>query len=320
MEKKEPLIIITGPTAVGKTAISIELAKKMGGEIISADSMQIYKHMNIGTAKVTPEEMEGVPHYLIDELSPFDEFNVTIFQKKAKDAIAAIRAKGKLPIIAGGTGFYIQAVLYDVDFEENDGDKTYRESLRRLAEEKGAKYLHDELSKVDEEAAKQIPAGNVKRVIRALEFFQQTGIKISEHNKQQRAKVSPYDFMYFVLTDERPLLYERIEKRVDIMLRDGLLEEIKSLIDMGCRREMVSMQGIGYREFFDYFEGKTSLEDAVLQLKTNTRHFAKRQLTWFRREADVTWIDLGKYNHDRNQALQDMLLMIEKHYKGGTGE
>ncbi len=320
MEKKEPLIIITGPTAVGKTAISIELAKKIGGEIISADSMQIYKHMDIGTAKVTPEEMDGVPHYLIDELSPFDEFNVTVFQKKAKAAIAAIRVKGKIPIIAGGTGFYIQAVLYDVDFEENDGDRTYRESLRKLAEEKGSQYLHEELSKVDEEAARQIPAGNVKRVIRALEFFKQTGIKISEHNEQQRAKASPYDFMYFVLTDERSLLYERIEKRVDIMLKDGLLEEIKSLIDMGCRREMVSMQGIGYREFFDYFEGKASLEDTILQLKTNTRHFAKRQLTWFRREADVTWIDLEKYDHDRNQALQDMLLMIEKHYGGKIGE
>lgn len=320
MDKKEPLIIVTGPTAVGKTAISIELAKKINGEIISADSMQIYKYMDIGTAKVTKEEMDGVSHYLIDELSPLEEFNVTLFQKKAKAAIEEIRSKGKIPIIAGGTGFYIQAVLYDVDFEENDGDTAYRESLQKLAEEKGAQYLHDELLRVDEKAAGQIPVGNVKRVIRALEFFNQTGMKISEHNEQQRAKESPYDFMYFVLSDERNLLYERIEKRVDLMLRDGLVEEVRSLIDMGCRREMVSMQGIGYREFFDYFEGKASLEDTITRLKTDTRHFAKRQLTWFRREEDVTWIPLEKYNHDRNLALQDMLSMIAKHYEGKIGE
>lgn len=320
MDKKEPLIIVTGPTAVGKTAISIELAKKINGGIISADSMQIYKYMDIGTAKVTREEMDGVSHYLIDELSPLEEFNVTLFQKKAKAAIEEIRSMGKIPIIAGGTGFYIQAVLYDVDFEENDGDTAYRESLSKLAGEKGAQYLHDELLRVDEEAAGQIPVGNVKRVIRALEFFLQTGMKISEHNRQQRAKESPYDFMYFVLSDERNLLYERIEQRVDLMIRDGLVEEVRSLIDMGCRREMVSMQGIGYREFFDYFEGKASLEDTITRLKTDTRHFAKRQLTWFRREEDVTWVHLEKYNHDRSLALQDMLSMIARHYEGRIGE
>lgn len=320
MEKKEPLIIITGPTAVGKTAVSVELAKKIGGEIISADSMQIYKYMDIGTAKVTKEEMGGVPHYLIDELSPFDEFNVTVFQKKAKKAIETIRGKQKVPIIAGGTGFYIQAVLYDVDFEENDGDMSYRKELQKIADEKGANFLHEELKKVDYEAAEQIPAQNVKRVIRALEFYRQTGGKISEHNQMQRAKTSPYDFMYFVLNDNRSILYERIEKRVDIMLQDGLLQEVKSLIDMGCKREMVSMQGIGYREFFDYFEGKASLEEAVAQLKTDTRHFAKRQLTWFRREADVRWINLEDYAHDRNQALKSILSMIEEHYEGKIGE
>lgn len=320
MEKKEPLIIITGPTAVGKTAVSVELAKKIGGEIISADSMQIYKYMDIGTAKVTKEEMGGVPHYLIDELSPLDEFNVTVFQKKAKKAIETIRGRKKVPIIAGGTGFYIQAVLYDVDFEENDGDMSYREELRKTADEKGADFLHEELKKVDYEAAEQIPAQNVKRVIRALEFYRQTGGKISEHNQMQRAKTSPYDFMYFVLNDNRSILYERIEKRVDIMLQDGLLQEVKSLIDMGCKREMVSMQGIGYREFFDYFEGKASLEEAVAQLKTDTRHFAKRQLTWFRREADVRWINLEEYAHDRNQALKKILSMIEEHYEGKIGE
>lgn len=314
MEKKEPLIIITGPTAVGKTAISIELAKRINGEIISADSMQIYKNMDIGTAKVTAEEMDGVKHYLIDQLSPFDEFNVTRFQKMAKEAIGEIRSKGKVPIIAGGTGFYIQAVLYDVEFEENDGDTTYRESLWKIAKNKGEEYLHNELKKVDENAAMQIPAGNVKRVIRALEFYHQTGKCISEHNQEQRMRTSPYDFLYFVLNDDRERLYERIGQRVDIMMKEGLLAEVQSLIDSGCTRDMVSMQGIGYREFFDYFDGTITLEEAVENLKRNTRHFAKRQLTWFRREKEVIWMNYPDYNYDKRKVLMDLERRIGEHY------
>lgn len=310
----KPLIVITGPTAVGKTAVSIELAKKLGGEIVSADSMQVYRHMDIGTAKVTKEEMDGVKHYLIDELEPFDEFNVVRFKQMAEKAIHEIYKKGRIPIIAGGTGFYIQAVLYDVDFTENDGDYKYRHELEKLAAEKGAEYLHNMLESVDEKSAEDIHANNIKRVIRALEFYHQTGKKISEHNAGQRENTSPYDFMYFVLTDDRRLLYERIEKRIDIMLDAGLLDEVKRLIEMGCTKDMVSMQGIGYKEFFDYFEGKMPLTDAVCKLRLDTRHFAKRQLTWFKREKDVTWMDYREFDHDKNRLLEDMLKRIGEHY------
>lgn len=312
--KNKPLIIITGPTAVGKTALSIELAKRLNGEIVSADSMQIYKYMNIGTAKVTKEEMDGVKHYLIDELEPFDEFNVVRFKQMAENAVHEIYKKGRIPIIAGGTGFYIQALLYDVDFTENDGDYEYRHELEKLAAEKGAGYLHDMLKSVDEKSAEDIHANNVKRVIRALEFYHQTGTKISEHNANQRENISPYDFMYFVLTDDRKLLYDRIEKRIDIMLDAGLLDEVKSLIEMGCTKDMVSMQGIGYKEFFDYFEGKIPLTDAVYKLRLDTRHFAKRQLTWFKREKDVTWMDYREFSHDKSRLLEDMLKKIGEHY------
>jgi tRNA dimethylallyltransferase len=313
-QHKKPLIIITGPTAVGKTALSIELAKEIGGEIISADSMQIYKYMNIGTAKVMPSEMDGVKHYLIDELEPFESFDVTSFQKKAKAAMNEIYAKGKIPIIAGGTGFYIQSVLYDIDFAENDADTTYRRELMELSKLRGNAYLHEMLAAVDEKAAQQIHANNIKRVIRALEFYHQTGMRISEHNEEQHEKESPYDYMYFVLTDDRTLLYDRIEKRIDLMLENGLVDEVKSLIDRGCRRDMVSMQAIGYKEFFDYFDEKISLDEAVARLRLDTRHFAKRQLTWFRRERDVIWMDYQNYNHDRTQLFFAMLKKIGEHY------
>lgn len=288
---KRPLIILAGPTAVGKTAASIRLAKAIGAEIISADSMQVYRHMDIGSAKIRQEEMEGVPHYLIDVLEPEEEFNVVRFQQMAKAAAEEIYAKGRIPLVAGGTGFYIQALLYDIDFTENDGDTSYRRSLEKTAEEKGGEYLHAMLREADPKAAEEIHPHNIKRMIRALEFHHQTGGKISEHNEAEREKSSPYDFAYFVLTDERSRLYERIDRRVDKMMEEGLLEEVRYLKERGVKRESTAMQGLGYKELYAYLDGECTLEEAVRIIKRDTRHFAKRQLTWFKRERDVIWAD-----------------------------
>ncbi len=301
--KKKPLIILTGPTAVGKTELSIRLAKVIGGEIISADSMQVYKHMDIGTAKITKEEMQGIKHYLVDEFEPEDDFNVVKFQTYAKKYMKEIYAKGKIPIIVGGTGFYIQALVYDIDFDENDADTSYRTKLEEIAKEKGSEYLHKMLAKVDEKASIEIHANNVKRVIRALEFYEKTGRRISEHNEKEKQKDSPYNFAYFVLTDERNILYDRINIRVDRMMKAGLLQEVKKMRDRGLTRDMVSMQGIGYKELLAYFDGDYTLEEAVDVLKQDTRHFAKRQLTWFRREKDVFWLDKSEIGRDTESVL-----------------
>ena len=268
---KEPLIILTGPTAVGKTHLSIALAKAVGGEIISADSMQVYKHMDIGSAKIMPQEMDGVRHYLVDELEPFEEFHVVRFQKMARAAMKEIRSRGHIPILVGGTGFYIQAVVRDIDFTENEASP-YRAELEALAEEKGSTWLHEELRKVDPESAEAIHENNVKRVIRALEFYEKTGEKISAHNAAEREKTSPYNFAYYVLNMDRGRLYSRIDRRVDEMLENGLVDEVERLKAMGCTRDLVSMQGLGYKEILDCLSGETSLEEAVYILKRDTRH------------------------------------------------
>ena len=309
---KRPLIILTGPTAVGKTKASIGLAKALNGEIISADSMQVYKYMDIGSAKIRPEEMHGVKHYLIDELEPDEEFHVVKFQQMAKEAMEVIYAKGKLPIVVGGTGFYIQALLYDIDFTESNEDNSYRQELEQIADEKGAEYLHEMLRVVDPVSADTIHANNVKRVIRALEFYHQTGEKISEHNEQERSKNSPYNFCYFVLNDDREKLYERINLRIDQMLEEGLVDEVKALKNKGYTRDMVSMQGLGYKEVLDYLNGECTLEEAIYILKRDTRHFAKRQLTWFRRERDVIWIEKPSYDYDEDKILEAMLKIIRE--------
>ncbi len=293
---RKPLIILTGPTAVGKTSLSIKLAKAVDGEIISADSMQIYKKMDIGTAKITREEMEGVPHYLVDELDPAQEFNVVVFQKMAKEAMERIYRRSKIPIVVGGTGFYIQALLYDIDFSEHDGKEIYREKLKKDQEQYGSQYLYDQLKKVDPEYAKTVHANNIKKVIRALEYYEETGQKLSSHNLLQRQKESPYWAAYLVLNDDRQRLYERIDQRVDEMIRQGLIEEVRGLIAEGYTKDMVSMQGLGYKEFFDYFDNKISLEEVISLIKRDTRHFAKRQLTWFRREKNVVWFDKSEYS------------------------
>ena len=294
----KPLIILTGPTAVGKTALSIGLAKAVDGEIISADSMQVYRKMNIGTAKIEPSEMQGVRHHLIDILDPGEEFNVVLFKRYALEAMEDIYSRGKIPVIVGGTGFYIQALLYDIDFEDNDNDMSYREELQRLAAEKGNSYIHDMLSKVDPESAEKIHENNVKRVIRALEFYRKTGMKISEHNETEAQKESPYNFEYFVLNDDRSKLYDRIDRRIDIMLEQGLEAEVRQLVSEGYSRDLVSMQGLGYKEIIDYIQGRCSFDEAVYTLKRDTRHFAKRQITWFKREKHVTWVNKNEYDSE----------------------
>lgn len=304
---KKPLIILTGPTAVGKTAASIGLAKAIGGEIISADSMQVYRHMDIGSAKITASEMEGVPHHLIDILEPTEEFNVFLFQSLARQAIKEISSRGNIPIVVGGTGFYIQALLYDIAFEGEEDHSEIRRRLEQEADEKGLDALYSQLCLVDPRSAEAIHPHNRKRLIRALEFYRLNGYPISRHNEREREKKSPYDFSYFVITDERSRLYQKIEERVDHMIEEGLVPEVQRLKEMGCDRNMVSMQGLGYKEIMDFLDGSCTLEEAVLRIKQDTRHFAKRQLTWFRRERDVIWIDKSIYGSGTEQLLAAIL-------------
>lgn len=308
---KKPLVILTGPTAVGKTALSIRLAKLLNAEIISADSMQVYRRMNIGSAKVRPEEMEGVPHHLIDILEPEEEFNVALFKELADKAMEEIYEKGKIPLIVGGTGFYIQAVLNDIDFTKTDADDALRKRLEEEAKLHGEIWLHEKLRAIDPKAAEEIHYNNVKRVIRAIEFFEQTGKKISEHNEEERKKESPYNFAYFVLDCDRALLYERINKRIDLMLEEGLIEEVKGLKAEGCHKEMVSMKGLGYKEILDYLDGVTDYAEAVEILKRDTRRFAKRQLTWFRRENDVTWLEKEDFGFEDEKILEFIIEVLK---------
>lgn len=309
---KKPLIVLTGPTAVGKTALSIALAKKAGCDIISADSMQVYKYMDIGSAKVTREEMCQIRHYLVDELEPDEEFHVVRFQQMAKAALEDIYSRGRVPLLVGGTGFYIQAVTRDIDFTEGSEDTAYRAELEALAAQKGDVYLHELLRQADPVSAEQIHANNRKRVIRALEFYRENGFPISQHNEQERQKESPYNLAYFVLNDERSRLYERIDARVDKMLEDGLIDEVKRLREKGYPRSLVSMQGLGYKELLAWMDGEYSLEEAVRILKRDTRHFAKRQITWFKREKDVIWLNKNDYGYDERKILDDMLKICKE--------
>ena len=263
--------------------------------------------MDIGSAKIRKEEMQGVEHYLVDVLEPEEEFHIVKFQEMAKAAMEEIYAKGKVPILVGGTGFYIQAVTRDIDFTEAQQENTYRAELEKLAETEGAEYLHDRLKEVDPASAGTIHANNVKRVIRALEFYHQNGTPISAHNEEQKKQTSPYNLAYFVLNAPRDILYERIDKRVDQMLEEGLVKEVEGLKREGCHRGMVSMQGLGYKEILEYLDGECSLEEAVYTLKRDTRHFAKRQITWFRRENAVTWLDKQQFDYDEEKILEYMI-------------
>lgn len=310
---KKKLIVIAGPTACGKTEVSVKLAKLADGEIISADSMQIYKYMNIGTAKITPDETRGVPHYMIDELEPDEEFSVAVFQKKASAYAEEIYKKGKLPLLVGGTGFYINAFIYGNDFSIEKEDKTVREELQKMYLKKGGGFLYDMLEKVDKKSAENIHPNNVKKVMRALEFYKQTGKKISEHNTEEKKREPIYDASIYILNTDREQLYRCIDRRVDIMLENGLLKEVKALLDR-YDPSLTSMQGLGYKEFVPYFKGSRSLEESVEILKRDTRHFAKRQLTWFRHQCDGTWI-----NTDEFASADDIAGYIYQHWRKNNG-
>lgn len=290
MTDKRKLVVLIGPTAVGKTKTSIELAKAFNGEIISGDSMQIYKRMDIGTAKITTTEMEGIPHYLIDIREPEEPFSAAEFQELARERIEDIAGRGKLPMIVGGTGLYIQSVLYDYHFSEAATDNSFREIMENRAEQFGNQYLHDQLLEIDPQSAKRIHPNNIRRVIRALEVFHCTGKTMTELQSEQQAEAR-YDAAIIGLTMEREKLYERINKRVDIMIQMGLLDEVKQLFQEGlinCQ----SIQAIGYKELYDYLYGRISFAEAVENLKQNSRRYAKRQLTWFRNKMDVKWFDM----------------------------
>lgn len=313
-DKRRKMIVLTGPTAIGKTALSIRLAKAVGGEIVSADSVQVYRGMDIGSAKIRPEEMQGVPHHLIDVLDIADPFDAAAFQRMAKEAMEGIWQRGHIPILTGGTGFYIQGVVYDIDFTKNDGDLTLRHQLEEIGSgPDGPARLHAMLKEVDPKSAEEIHENNVRRTIRAIEFFRQTGRKMSEHNQEERAKESPYNFVYFVLDDERPFVYERIDRRVDLMMEQGLPDEVKRLVQQGACRSMTSMQALGYKEMLDYLDGEISLDEAVYRIKRDTRHFAKRQITWFRREKEVTWIRRQDFGREEDRILSAMLEILKKH-------
>ena len=297
------LVIIAGPTAVGKTASSIFLAKKIGGEIISADSMQVYRGMDVGTAKIRKEEMEGVPHFLIDAFDPDEEVNIVIFQQLAKQAMEEIYARGHIPMIVGGTGFYIQSILYDIDFSQGDGEnEALREHLEKEYDLFGADAMQEKLRLLDPISADTIHKNNKKRVVRALEYALTQNEPISAHNEREKQKKSPYDYNFFVLNMDRKILYDRIERRVDKMFDDGLVEEVRDLQYRGFHQNLVSMQGIGYKEVLEYLDGNCSLEEAIAQVKQSTRHFAKRQITWFKREKGAQWIDVTKFHSPQDLA------------------
>ena len=297
----EPLLILSGPTAVGKTELSLKLAEAIGGEIISADSMQVYRGMDIGTAKLPESERRGIPHYLIDIINPDEPWDVTRFTGLAEEAISAIRGKGNIPIVVGGTGFYIQALVKGLTFDEEPRDDGYRAVLENTSTEELAALL----SSVDPASAKTIPVGNRKRMIRAIEYAHYHGEPISALNERQRNQPSPYRYAYFVLTMERAAMYERIDRRVTQMLENGLVDEVRSLLDSGYREDFVAMLGLGYRQLFPYLRGECSLEEAADRIRLETRHFAKRQMTWFRREPDVIFLDKDKYTEE--ELLQQII-------------
>lgn len=291
--QKTKLMIIAGPTAVGKTSASLRIAKEIGAEIISADSMQVYRGMDIGTAKISKEEMGGIPHHLIDICDPEEDFSVIRFKDLAREAVKDISSRGKIPIVVGGTGFYIQALLYDIDFTEYDDDtsKKTRDSILERFDGGDPAKMHAYLQAIDPESAAVIHMNNIKKVIHAIEYFEITGKKISEHNSEERAKSSPYDFKYFVITDDREKIYNRIDMRVDKMMEAGLVEEVKVLRKRGLTQKNISMLGLSYKEIDDFLNGLISLEEAVRLIKRDTRHFARKQLTWWKREKEITYID-----------------------------
>jgi tRNA dimethylallyltransferase len=295
---KKDLFILAGPTAVGKTDISIKIAKILGGEIISADSMQIYRHMDIGSAKVSADEMNGIHHHLIDIVEPDQSFNASEFKRLAEEKIKEISSRNRLPMIVGGTGLYINSVICSYDFTEAGTDREYRDYLTGLAESKGKEYVHGMLAQLDRGSYEKLYPNDLKRVIRALEVYKLTGITITEYNSERQEYLCPYNLEYYVLTMDRASLYNRINLRVDIMVKNGLVEEVESLKAMGYSADMQSMKGIGYKEILSYLEGEITLEEAVELIKKGSRNYAKRQLTWFRKDPRVQWINKDEFDSD----------------------
>lgn len=285
------VIVLAGPTATGKTDLAIELALLVGGEVISADSAQVYRYMDIGTAKPTLEEQRGIPHHMIDIVYPDEAFSVAQYKSMAEAAIRDILSRGKVPIVAGGTGLYISSLVYNIQFSETINDWAFRERMKALAEQFGPEYLHNRLKEVDPVSAQKIHPNNVKRVIRALEVYETTGRPISEHQAQSRTKPPEFEYLLFGLTMERQRLYERIEKRTDIMMEKGLADEVAKILGMGYSRDLVSLQAIGYKEIAAAIYGECSMDEAVQQIKLNTRHLAKRQITWFNGMEGLKWLD-----------------------------
>lgn len=307
----KPLFLLVGPTAVGKSDISIELAKKLNGEIISADSMQIYKYMDIGTAKLKPEDMDGIEHYMIDIVYPDEDFSVAVFRERAKDHIDDILSRNKLPMVVGGTGLYINSLTHNLDFSTTICDWEFRNKLNQLAKTNGNEYVHNMLKDIDKESFKRLHVNDLKRIIRALEVYKYSGKTISEYQRESKLIPIEYDTCIVGLTMDRKKLYDRINKRVDIMMEKGLLDEVKKLLNMGYSKDLVSMQGLGYKEMVSYIEGDLSYDGAVDKLKQSTRHFAKRQLTWFRREDDIYWVNIDEFDN-----IQDIYQNIVRYVEG----
>ena len=303
-----PLIILTGPTAVGKTDLSIQLAKAVDAEIVSADSMQIYKYMDIGSAKVTEEEMQGVKHYLVDEIEPDMPFSVSEYKRMAEEYIDEISSRGKNVIVTGGTGLYLNSLIYDMDFGKSDANQELREELNKELEENGPAYMYEKLVLLDKEAAERIHPNNTKRVIRAIEVAM-SGEKMNDFSKDLRYN-KKYRPIIIVLNRDRQALYDRINLRVDIMLKNGLIEEVKGLLEKGYTKDMISMQGIGYKEIIKYFDGEYTLEEAIEIIKRDSRRYAKRQLTWFRRYEDAKWFEIDKF--DSAEELKDAVVSYVK--------
>lgn len=312
LKDRMPLIVIAGPTASGKSDMAVEIARRIDGEVVSADSMQVYRNMDIGSAKITLEEMMGIPHHMIDVADPTEAFDVVRYAGMARDCISGILSRGHVPILCGGTGFYIQAVTRDIDFTETGARPEIRQRLEALAAREGNEALHARLASVDPAAAAEIHPNNLKRVIRALEFYEETGSRISDHNEAEKLRPSPYDLAFYVITDDRNRLYERIDRRVDFMMEAGLWDEVAFLKAMGLTRDMVSMQGLGYKEMLDAMDGVTTYEEAVRILKRDSRHYAKRQITWFKREKEAVWVDRSAFGGDSGAMLAFILKDIEE--------
>lgn len=292
---KEKLCIITGPTGIGKTKLSLEIAANLNSEIISSDSMQIYKYMDIGTAKISPLEMNNVPHHLIDSVYPDEDFTVSDFKLKSKGLITEINERKRLPIVVGGTGLYINSLVYDLDFTEVAFNPMVREKYEKLVDVKGLQYLHKILEDVDIVSSKKISVNDKKRVIRALEIYDITGKTMSEYNKDFRKENKDYNLVMICLNMDRPKLYDNINKRVDIMIEEGLVEEVKLILNMGYSPNCIALQGIGYKEIIMHLNGKLSLEESINLIKQKSRNYAKRQLTWFRRDSRIEWINIDEF-------------------------